>query len=47
MFAFWAAGVQGPRILEDLDGLELARSRRLVVLATLPEAEPATSASSL
>jgi NADH dehydrogenase len=31
----WAAGVQGPRILEDLDGLELARSRQLVVLPTL------------
>jgi NADH:ubiquinone reductase (H+-translocating) len=31
----WAAGVQGPRILEDLDGLELARSRQPVVLPTL------------
>lgn len=31
----WAAGVQGANILGELDGLEVARSRQLVVLPTL------------
>ncbi len=31
----WAARVQGPRILGELDGLEVARNRQLVVLPTL------------
>jgi NADH dehydrogenase len=31
----WAAGVQGPPLLEELDGLEVARSRQLVVSSTL------------
>jgi NADH dehydrogenase len=31
----WAAGVRGPEILHDLDGLESTRSNQLVVLPTL------------
>ncbi|HYZ30799.1 MAG TPA: NAD(P)/FAD-dependent oxidoreductase [Crenalkalicoccus sp.] len=31
----WAAGVQGPEVLKDLDGLEVSRSYQLVVLPTL------------
>ncbi|HYB11050.1 MAG TPA: NAD(P)/FAD-dependent oxidoreductase [Alphaproteobacteria bacterium] len=31
----WAAGVQGPEVLHDLDGLEATRNRQLVVTPTL------------
>jgi NADH:ubiquinone reductase (H+-translocating) len=31
----WAAGVQGPDVLRDLDGLEVTRSKQLVVTPTL------------
>ncbi|WP_207538436.1 NAD(P)/FAD-dependent oxidoreductase [Sabulicella rubraurantiaca] len=31
----WAAGVKGPEVLKDLDGLEVSRSNQLVVLPTL------------
>jgi NADH:ubiquinone reductase (H+-translocating) len=31
----WAAGVKGPDVLRDLDGLEVSRSNQLVVLPTL------------
>ena len=31
----WAAGVGGPDVLADLDGLEVSRSNQLVVLPTL------------
>jgi NADH:ubiquinone reductase (H+-translocating) len=31
----WAAGVRGPDVLADLDGLEVSRSNQLVVLPTL------------
>lgn len=31
----WAAGVRGPDILRDLDGLEVTRNNQLVVLPTL------------
>lgn len=31
----WAAGIQGPEVLERLDGLELNKSRQLVVRPTL------------
>jgi NADH dehydrogenase len=31
----WAAGVKGPEVLRDLDGLEVGRANQLVVLPTL------------
>jgi NADH dehydrogenase len=31
----WAAGVKGPEVLKDLDGLEVSRSNQLMVLPTL------------
>jgi len=31
----WSAGVKGPEVLKDLDGLEISRSNQLVVLPTL------------
>ena len=31
----WSAGVRGPDVLKDLDGLELSRANQLVVLPTL------------
>ena len=31
----WAAGVRGPEVLRDLDGLEVTRSNRLIVPQTL------------
>ncbi len=31
----WSAGVKGPDVLKDLDGLEVSRSNQLVVLPTL------------
>ncbi len=31
----WAAGVRGPDVLKDLDGLEVSRNNQLVVLPTL------------
>jgi NADH dehydrogenase len=34
-FVVWAAGVKGPAVLSELDGLEVSRSNQLVVLPTL------------
>lgn len=37
----WAAGIQGPRVLEKLDGLELGRQRQLLVRDTLQTTQDA------
>ena len=39
----WAAGVRGPDVLADLDGLEVSRSNQLIVTPTLQPAWTRTS----